>query len=118
MSAAKLIPEGLKMMECEQGVRGKNSLIFYILEQDPIQDALEKSKQTTYFKLTLQNMENKLKVAMWASGTPKQFLLHERTATHACKQIGLDIEAKMMLESAHCELDATKTEYAQLAKAT
>jgi hypothetical protein len=62
----------------------------YIPEQDQMQDALEKSKMTTYFKLILPNTGNKLKVAIWASGTPEQFLLDVRTTIHMCKQMGLD----------------------------
>ncbi len=69
---------------------GKNSPICYILQKDPTHGALKKSKKTTYFKLTLPNMGNELKVAIWASRTPKQFLLHVHTAIHVCKQIGLD----------------------------
>ena len=121
MSAAKLIPKELKMVECEGGVGGKNSPICYIPEQDPIQDALEKSKKTTYFKLTLPNMGNKCKVAIWVSRTTEQFLLCVRTIIHLCKQIGLDtnyVDVVMVLEAAYCKLDATKTEYAQLEKAT
>ncbi len=34
----------------------------YIPEQNPVQDALEKIKKTTYFKLTLPNTGNQLKV--------------------------------------------------------
>ena len=34
-------PEGLKSVEYEHGVGGKNSPICYIPEQDPIQEALE-----------------------------------------------------------------------------
>ncbi len=70
MSAAKLIPEGLKTVECERSMGGKNSPTCYISEQDPVHDALEKSKMTTYFKLTPPNMGNKLKVAIWVSWTP------------------------------------------------
>ena len=62
----------------------------YIPEQDPVQDALKKSMKTTYFKLTLPDTGNKLKVAIWTSGTPKQFLLHVCTVIHMCKQMGLD----------------------------
>ena len=83
---------------------GKNSPIRYILEQDLIQDALEKSKKTTYFKLTLPNMGNELKVAIWMSGTPEQFLLHVHTAVHMCNQIGLDTNyanAAMVLKRQH-----------------
>eukprot|EP00804_Cyclotella_cryptica_P018736 CCRYP_007218-RA/>CCRYP_007218-RA protein AED:0.43 eAED:0.44 QI:0/0/0/1/0/0.5/2/0/225 len=49
-------------------------------------------QKTTYFKLTLPNTGNELKVAVWASGTPEQFLLHVRSAIHACKQMGLDTD--------------------------
>ncbi len=81
-----------------------------------MQDALEKTKKTTYFKLTLPNTGNKLKVAIWVSGTPEQFLLHVRTAIHVCKQLGLEneeINALMALEAAYCNLDAAKAEYAE-----
>ena len=43
MSSAKAFPEGLKWIECERGVGGKNSPIRYIPEQDPVQDVLEKA---------------------------------------------------------------------------
>eukprot|EP00804_Cyclotella_cryptica_P001718 CCRYP_009081-RA/>CCRYP_009081-RA protein AED:0.37 eAED:0.89 QI:0/0/0.2/1/1/1/5/139/417 len=83
MSSVKAIPEGLKWVECERGVGGKNSPIRYIPEQDPVQDALAKDKKTTYFKLTLPNTGNELKVAVWASGTPEQFLLHPKAVETA-----------------------------------
>eukprot|EP00804_Cyclotella_cryptica_P028380 CCRYP_016426-RA/>CCRYP_016426-RA protein AED:0.65 eAED:1.00 QI:0/-1/0/1/-1/1/1/0/79 len=79
MSSVKAFPKGLKWVECERGIGGKNSPA----EQDPVQDVLEKTKKTTYFKLTLPNTGNELKVAIWASGTPEQFLLHVRSAIHA-----------------------------------
>ena len=119
MSSAKLNPEGLKVVECERGVGGKNAPIRYIPEQDPVQDALEKTKKTMYFKLTLPNTSNELKVAIWTSGTPEQFLLHVRTAMHVCKQLGLETKeanAMMALEAAYCKLDAAKAKYAKLAK--
>jgi hypothetical protein len=119
MSSAKLNPKGLKVVECERGVGGKNAPIRYIPEQDPVQDALEKTKKTTYFKLTLPNTGNELKVAIWASGTPEQFLLHVHTAMHLCKQLGLETEeadAMMALEAAYCKLDAAKAEYTKLSK--
>ena len=84
MSLAKLI-EGLKVLECKYGMGGKNSPIHCITEQDPVQDALDITKNTMYFKLTLPNTGNELKVAIWASGTPEQFLLHIHTAMHVCK---------------------------------
>eukprot|EP00804_Cyclotella_cryptica_P015562 CCRYP_003573-RA/>CCRYP_003573-RA protein AED:0.43 eAED:1.00 QI:0/0/0/1/1/1/2/0/248 len=58
-------------------------------------------------------MGNELKVAVWASGTPEQFLLHVRSAIHACKQMGLDTdfaEAKAV-ETARIEAELAKEEY-------
>ena len=58
-------------------------------------------------------------MAIWASGTPEQFLLHVRTAMHVCKQIGLETEeadAMMALEAAYCKLDAANAEYTKLYK--
>eukprot|EP00804_Cyclotella_cryptica_P020405 CCRYP_012622-RA/>CCRYP_012622-RA protein AED:0.45 eAED:1.00 QI:0/0/0/1/1/1/2/0/438 len=114
MSSVKAFPEGLKWIECERGIRGKNSPVRYIPEQDPVQDALEKTKKTTYFKLTLPNTGNELKVAVWASGTPEQFLLHVRSAIHACKQMGLDTDfaaAEKAVETAKIEAELAKQEY-------
>eukprot|EP00804_Cyclotella_cryptica_P016266 CCRYP_005735-RA/>CCRYP_005735-RA protein AED:0.44 eAED:0.50 QI:0/-1/0/1/-1/1/1/0/142 len=114
MSSVKAIPEGLKWVECERGVGGKNSPIRYIPEQDPVQDALAKDKKTTYFKLTLPNTGNELKVAVWASGTPEQFLLHVRSAIHACKQMGLDTDfaaAEKAVETAKIKAELAKQEY-------
>jgi hypothetical protein len=113
----KAFPKGLKWIECERGIGGKNSPVRYIPEQDPVQDALEKSKKTTYFKLTLPNTGNELKVAVWVSGTPEQFLLHVRTAIHVCKQLGLDANfADTEKAVTTVELDAklAKTECAQV----
>eukprot|EP00804_Cyclotella_cryptica_P011700 CCRYP_020713-RA/>CCRYP_020713-RA protein AED:0.12 eAED:0.73 QI:0/0/0/1/0/0/2/0/369 len=113
MSSVKAIPEGLKWVECERGVGGKNSPIRYIPEQDPVQDALAKDKKTTYFK-TLPNTRNALKVAVWASGTPEQFLLHVRSVIHTCKQMGLDTDftaAKKAVETAKIESELAKQEY-------
>ena len=50
MSFAKSVPKGLKLLECKQGVGGKNSPIRYIPEKDPVQEALKKNKKTNYFK--------------------------------------------------------------------
>eukprot|EP00804_Cyclotella_cryptica_P022218 CCRYP_017950-RA/>CCRYP_017950-RA protein AED:0.35 eAED:0.85 QI:0/0/0/1/0/0.5/2/139/459 len=120
MSSVKAIPEGLKWVECERGVGGKNSPIRYIPEQDPVQDALAKDKKTTYFKLTLPNTGNELKVAVWASGTPEQFLLHVRSAIHACKQMGLDTDfaaAERAVETATFEAEVAKQEYVMVRNA-
>eukprot|EP00804_Cyclotella_cryptica_P006628 CCRYP_008595-RA/>CCRYP_008595-RA protein AED:0.23 eAED:0.29 QI:0/-1/0/1/-1/1/1/0/97 len=89
MSSVKAFPEGLKWIECERGIGGKISP-YATFPKDPVQDALEKTKKTTYFKLTLPNTGNELKVAVWASGTPEQFLLPVSSAIHVCTQMGLD----------------------------
>ena len=68
-----------------------------------------------YFKLTLPNTKNELKVVIRASRTPQQFLLHVCTAIHVCKQLGPETKESddmMALEAAYCKLDATKGEYA------
>jgi hypothetical protein len=121
MSIAKSVPEGLKWVECERGIRGKSSPMCYIPEQDPmqdlVQDTLEKNKKASYFKLTLPNMGNELKVAIWASGTPEQFLLHVHTAIHMCKQLGLDTNfdnAEKAVITVELEAELAKMEYAQV----
>jgi hypothetical protein len=97
--------------------RGKYSPICYIPEKDPVQDALEKGKKTTYVKLTLLNTGNELKVAAWASGTPEQFVLHVHSAIHACKQKGLDTnfaEAEQTVIKAELEAESAKMEYVKV----
>jgi hypothetical protein len=85
-----------------------------------VQDALEKNKKTTYFKLTLPNTRNELKVAVWVSGTPEQFLRHIRSEIHTCKQMGLDTsftEAERAVETAKLDAEIAKGEYTQLCNA-
>jgi len=67
--------------------------------------------------LTLPNTGNELKVAVWASGTPEQFVLHVRSAIHACKQMGLDAnfaEAEQTVTHTELEAELAKTEYVKL----
>ena len=90
MSFTKSVLEGLTLLECEVG--GKNSPIWYISEKDPVQEALKKNKKTNYFKLTLPNMGSELKVALWASGTPEQFILHVHSVIHTYKQMEHDVK--------------------------
>ena len=85
MSFAKSVSKGLKLLECEWGVGGKNSPIRYIPEKDPVQEVLKKCKMNNYFKLMLLNMGSELKVALWASGTPEKFILHVHSVIHACQ---------------------------------
>jgi len=117
MSFAKSVPEGLKLSECKRGVGGKNSPTRHSPEKDPIQEALEKTKKTNYFKLILPNTGSELKVALWASGTPEQFILHVRSAIHACKQMEHDVEflnAKEAVAMAILDLDIRQEKYAQV----
>ncbi len=72
---------------------------------------------TTYVKLTLPNTGNELKVAVWASGTPEQFVLHVRPAIHACKQMGLDAnftKAEQTVVHAVLKAKLAKKEYVKL----
>jgi len=117
MSFAKSVPKGLKLSECKRGVGGKNSPIRYIPKKDPVQEALQKSRKTNYFKLTLPDMGSELKVTLWASGTPKLFVLHVRLAIHACKQMEHDVKylnAKEAVATANLDLDIEKEEYMQV----
>jgi hypothetical protein len=62
-------------------------------------------------------MGNELKVAIWASGTPKQFLLHVHTAIHVCKQMGLDTnfaDAKKAVMTAKLDAEIAKMECVQV----
>jgi hypothetical protein len=111
MSFAKSVPEGLKLSVCERVVGGKNSPIRYIPEKDPVQEALKKTKKTNYFKLMLPNMGSELKEALWASGTPEQFILHMHSGIHACKQMEHDIKylnAEEAVARANLDLDIKK----------
>jgi hypothetical protein len=92
MSFTKSVPKGPKLSECKRGVEGPNSPIHYIPKKDPVQEALEKNKKINYFKLMPPHMSSKLKVTLWASGTPEQFILHVHSAIHACKQMEHDIK--------------------------
>ena len=46
MSFMTAVPEGLKWIECDCGIGGKNPPICYIPEQNPVKDALKKGKAT------------------------------------------------------------------------
>jgi len=77
MLLSKAVPEGLKCVEGERGIGGKNSLICYIPEQDPIQEALETKHQPSSFKLSLPS-GSEMRMVRWASGTPEHFLIYVR----------------------------------------
>ena len=111
MSFAKSLPEWLKLSECECCIGGQNSPICYIPEKDPIQEALEKNEKTNYFKLKLSHMGSELKVALWASRTPEQFVLYVRSAIHACQQMEHDVKfskAKEAVANAILNLEIMK----------
>ena len=62
-------------------------------------------------------MGSELKVALWASGTPEQFILHVRSVIHACKQMEHDVKflnAKEAVATAKLDLEIKKEEYAQV----
>ena len=113
MSLSKVVPEGLKSVKCEHGVGGKNSPIRYILEQDPIQEALETKHQPTSFKLTLPS-GSEMRMTRWASGTSKYFLIHVRGAFHVIKEMGLNTKFKEDIDAVNAatlDLDIAKSAY-------
>ncbi len=113
MSLSKAVPEGLKSVECEHCIVGKNSPICYIPEQDPIQEALETKHQPMSFKLSLPS-GSEMMMVRWASGTPEHFLIHVQGAIHAIKEVELDTkfqEAIGAVKSAHLEVDLAKMTY-------
>ena len=68
--------------------------------------------------MTLPNTGSKLKVALWASRTPEQFILHVHSAIHACKQMEHDVKylnAEEAFATVNLDLDIKKEEYAQFA---
>lgn len=68
-----------------------------------------------YVKLT--HTGNVLKVAIWVSGTPTQFLLHDCTAIDVCKQMGIYADfakSKKAVEAVKLDDEIAKMEYVQL----
>ena len=62
-------------------------------------------------------MENELKVAIWASWTPEQFLLHVHTVFRVCKQLGLDTNldnAEKAVNTVELEMELAKMEYVHI----
>ena len=65
----------------------------------------------------LPHIGSELKVALWVSGTPEQFILHVRSAIHACKQMEHDVKfstAKEAVANTMLNLEIKKEEYAQV----
>ena len=62
-------------------------------------------------------MDSKLRVVLWASGTPEQFILHVCSAIHACKQMEHDVKfinAEEAVATAKLDLEIKKEEYAKV----
>jgi hypothetical protein len=117
MSFSKSVPKGLKLLECKHGIGGKKSLIHYVPEKDPVQEAFERNKKINFFKLTLTHISSELKVTLWVYGTPEQFILHGHSASHACKQMehGINFsKAKEAVANAILDLELKKDEYMQV----
>lgn len=85
----KTVPEGLKSIECEHGMREETTHIHNILEQDLIQDAPKTKTKMTFFKLIFSVSGSEMMVAFWASSTP-EFSFICVAGIHDIKQIGLD----------------------------
>ena len=113
MSLSKADPEGLKNVEWEHDVGGKNSPICYIPEQDFIQEALEMKHKQIFFKLSLPS-GSEMRMMRWASGTPEYFLIHVQGTIHAIKDPERDTkfhEAIRAVKSANLEMDLVKMAY-------
>ncbi len=92
---------------------GRKSPICYILEQDPIQEALETKHQLTSFKLNLLS-GSEMRMVRWASKTPEHFLIHVQGAIHAIKEMELDTkfqEAVRAVQSENLEVILSKMAY-------
>ena len=61
--------------------------------------------------MTLTNKENELKVAIWMSGTHKQFLLHLHYAIHKMGFVTNFAKTKKAVETSILDMDLTKGEY-------
>jgi len=96
---------------------GVRILPFVAFQRRILFKALKKNKRTNSFKLTLPHTGSELKVALWVSGTPKQFILHVHSAIHTCKQMEHDVKfsrAEEAVATAMLNLDILKDEYAQV----
>ncbi len=61
----------------------------------------------------LPYMGSELKVALWASGTPEQFILHVHSVIHICKQMENDVnfsKAKEAAANAMLDMEIKKEE--------
>jgi hypothetical protein len=98
---------------------GKNPPIHYIPKQDPIRDALETKTKTTYFKLMLPVSCNGMRVAIWASSTLKNFLIHVHGMVLIIKHMSLDTQfqkAADTVEKLKIDLDIAKDAHSKAKK--
>jgi hypothetical protein len=87
MSTEKIAPVGLKNQECKRRRGGKKAPIHYVLDRDPVQEALDLKPET--LKCTLAN-GSEIRVMVWSGhGTNKQFVLHVNKAYSTAKKMGL-----------------------------
>ena len=111
-----LCPKGLSCWNASEalGVRIHPSVTFL---RRILCNRLLRTKKKNYFKYTLPHTGSELKVALWASGTPEQFILHVRSVIHICKQMEHDVKfsnAKEAVANATLDLEIRKEEYAQV----
>jgi hypothetical protein len=67
--------------------------------------------------MTLPHTGSELKVALWVSVTPEQFILHAQSVIHASKQLEHDVKFSKVEEAvanAILNLEIKKDEYAQV----
>ena len=85
-------------------------------KQDPIQDALKTKKKSNHFKLTLPETGSETQVTLWASGTPKHFLIYMHGVVNVIQQMGLDSkfnEASDAVKNLRLDLDIAKDAYSK-----
>ena len=69
--------------------------------------------------MTLPHTGSELKVALWVSSTPEQFILYVRSVIHACKEMDHDVKflnAEEAVATEKLDLEIKKEEYAQVHK--
>eukprot|EP00804_Cyclotella_cryptica_P022170 CCRYP_011629-RA/>CCRYP_011629-RA protein AED:0.39 eAED:0.94 QI:0/0/0/1/1/1/2/0/386 len=101
MSSVKAIPKGLSGLSANVVLEGRTPPYVTFLSRIPCRMPSRRTKRPP------------LKVAVWAFRTPEQFLLHVRSAIHACKQMGLDTDfaaAEKAVETAKIEAELAKQE--------
>ena len=117
MSTVKAVPKRLKWIECENGVGNENFPICYIPEQNPVQDALKKTKRppTSSCFFFTPGMSS-----MWQFGCLRLTSSTACMHCHSCiKADGLDAgfkEAEVALKLVILNLDIATLEYSSKKK--